>query len=219
MPVTGVPPLYAGLMLKKAGCQMTLFKCPRSFEQGLLLFLVAAWLVSALMEESTLGRLVFPYKNELYPMSTFSVYLHPKLTGVSVFGFEIEPEPGAPAHYLDAYKLFYPLEAPDLDDEIATNQLMALAESYKKGCPTYQTQNFRNCERKPSPTYVLPEDIGAMWLDSIRHHLGFEQPPYAVRFVQTRHAFDKTDIHRINTVKKKVLMAFYPRTDWRAHDR
>jgi hypothetical protein len=191
---------------------------PKTFESGFLIFLIAFWGLSALCNESMLGRILLGYKSELFPMSTFSVYLHPKLSKTRVYSFEVVEEKGDKPVELNAYKMFYPLDAPDLDDEIATTQLIALVNSVRKHCPDYRVRLHRFCEKNPVPTMTVQKDIGEMWLRSIRQHTAIRKIPSEIRLKQTYHFFDAVDMNRITQVKEEVLLTFHPRESWVAHE-
>lgn len=193
-------------------------RIPRTFEIAFFIFLVLFWLANSATEKTSLGRILMGYKSELYPMSTFSVYLSPKLRQASKFEFEVVPQGGGKAVKMSAYDMFYPLEPPNLDDEIATNQMFFLLESVSSQCATYQTRNFGRCERNPSPVFTLPKDMGDMWLKSVQKRLGWEKVPEKIVVKRVIYPFNPEDLSQpITQTREQTYMVFYPAKNWVAH--
>lgn len=191
---------------------MNLPRFPKSFETGFFIFLVAFWLVSFLAERSTLGRVILGYRSELYPMSTFAVYTGPKQRGVSVFKFDVVKNKDDKPVEIDAYDMFYPVEAPDLDDEIATRQLYSMVDSFRKKCPKNRGTSFSKCERNPADYYVLQKDITDMFLRSLKHHLNISEPPYSLTLKQHKTTFDP-ETYRTTQNYQRYFITFYPQLD------
>ena len=188
------------------------FRFPKTFETGFFIFLIAFWLVSFLAERSSLGRIILGYRSELYPMSTFAVYTGPKQQQVSVFAFDVVRHQGNPPVTLSAYDMFYPLQAPNLDDEIATRQLFSIVSSFNNHCVSEQTTRFGNCAKHPAKTFALPQDINTMWLHSIAHHLHDDTLPESIAFKQTSYLFDPNSFQVTRRIERP-LMLFHPRRD------
>jgi len=189
-----------------------IIRFPKSFETGFFIFLVAFWLVSFLAERSTLGRLIMGYRSELYPMSTFAVYTGPKQKLVSVFKFEIVINKGDEPFEIDAYDMFYPVQAPDLDDEIATRQLLFLVDSFRKHCPRYQSWSVNKCNDHPAPQYILQKDIGEMFQRSLEFHYELTEPVESITLKQYKYPFD-TKTYQMLPSYQQYLVTFYPARD------
>ena len=185
---------------------------PKTFETGFFIFLVAFWLISLMAERTTLGRVILGYRSELYPMSTFAVYTGPKQQQASVFKFDVVKAQGDEPIEIDAYDLFYPIEPPDLDDELATRQLYSIVDSFRKQCPKNQGTRFSTCERNPSEEYVLQKDIGAMFLGALEHHLGITSTPYSLTLKQHKYPFSP-ETYQITKHYQQYFVTFYPTRD------
>lgn len=191
---------------------MQLPRFPKTFETGFFIFLVTFWVVSFLAERSTLGRVILGYRSELYPMSTFAVYTGPKQKNVSVFKFQVIKNKGDAPIEIDAYDMFYPVQPPDLDDEIATRQLYSIIDSFRNHCPKNRGTGFGKCNDNPSETYVLQKDIGDMFLRSLQHHLGLSKPPYALSLMQHRLTYNP-DTFQVLRKWDRYYITFYPQQD------
>jgi len=187
-------------------------RIPKTFEAGFLIFLVTFWLVSFLAERSSLGRILLGYRSELYPMSTFAVYTGPKQQQTSMFQFEIVEHPGEAPKILNDYDMFYPLQPPDIDDEISTHQLYSIVNSYASHCATEQITNLKTCQQHPAKNFTLPKDITEMWLRSIAHHLDFHDLPESITYRQISYVFDQKTFQITHTIIHR-FMTFHPQRD------
>lgn len=186
------------------------------FEGGLVLFLVVWFIANSFFEKTSVGKWIAGHPTELYPMSTFSVFLMPRLTGATMYTWEIIPKAGDTPIPLSAYHMFHPIPEAYLEDEITFQLIDHLAESIRAQCPEYQTFGYKYCRRDPSATFQLQPDMAAMMDRSIEHHLGLKNPPAEARFYRIRYQFDPQHYH-VTQVVRVLEMSLNPQDGWTGH--
>jgi hypothetical protein len=160
-----------------------------TFGHGLLAAMLLYFVANAFVEKSSVGKWLLGRKQELYPMSTFSVFLQPRLTGAQTYAFVVQ-QPGKPPRQVSFFDMFAPLTRQDLEDEITYQQLTHLEQSIQSGCPTYQPYGHSQCTGQQP--FTLPADMQAMWVNSLQK-MGIH-PPYQLTYVRLRWDFSATDM-------------------------
>jgi hypothetical protein len=195
-----------------------------TFGVGLLLAMVLFFWVSLLTEKTSLGKWVLGRTQELYPMTTFSVFLHPRLSGATTYALSVQQ------HKADVEpRMIYPhmLYGPFADDAAAANlfavntlnnditakQFNNLERSIQSFCPTYEGVAQSDCRTdNPSNTFLLPADVQGLWAKSLLGSQGSTEQslPYKITLVRLRWSFDPEAIQAINGPVVTPIMAFYP---------
>ena len=174
-----------------------------TFGHGLMAAMLLYFVANAFVEKSSVGKWWLGRKQELYPMSTFSVFLQPRLTGAQTYGFVVQ-QPGKPARQVSFFDMFAPLTRIDLEDEITYQQLTHLEQSVLAGCATYLPFGHSRCSGKQP--FKLPADMQTMWADSLQKQ-GI-QPPYKLTYMRLRWDFSATDMAHITGPRTLPIITF-----------
>jgi hypothetical protein len=142
---------------------------------GLMMFLVGASLLNAFLTQTRHRSW------EIFPMTSWQMFSGRAKQVARTFVVRVIPEEGAKPVEVDERAIF---NAEFMVPEaVARRMLNGIVRSAQRGCPDYRLANYRECARKPSCPWQLPEDLSAAWLEAITQRLRLAQPPAAVHIV------------------------------------
>jgi hypothetical protein len=197
---------------------------PPSFGWYLGAALLLFFVLSLLVEKTTLGRLLLGHRQELFPMSTFTVFVHPRLSGATAYAFRVTPAAttarattehaaGLKSGLIRFDAMFAPLRSSDLEDGITFQFLDRLVRSVQAGCPAYQIYGQSACMADPVTPFELPDGLAALWETSLAQLLPAASNPSlspirSLILVKLRWSFNPDSPERISGPVETPLIQF-----------